>query len=51
MRRKAKATVALAKHEACKEWYDKMGTEEGERMIYKEATQRARPKRDIGECD
>ena len=49
MRRKEKATVAQAKHEACKEWYDKMGTEEGERMIYKEAKQKARSGRDIGE--
>ena len=34
--------------EAYKEWYDKMGTEEGERMIYKVAKQRARSRRDIG---
>ena len=46
MRRKAKA-----KHEACKEWYDKMGTEEGERLIYKVAKQRARSRRDTGEVN
>ena len=31
------AAVAKAKNEAYKEWYDKMGTEEGERLIYKVA--------------
>ena len=54
IKREAKAAVAKDKNEACKEWYDKMGTEEGERMIYKVAKQRARPRRDIGEvseCD
>ena len=39
-KREAKAAVAKAKNETCKEWYDKMGTEEGERMIYKVAKQR-----------
>jgi len=51
MKREAKATVAKHKKEAKKEWYDKMGTEEGERMIYKVAKQRARAKRDIGEVN
>ena len=51
MRRKAKVTVTQAKHEACKEWYDKMGTAEGDRMIYKVAKQRARSRRDIGEVN
>ena len=50
-KREAKAAVAKAKNEAYKEWYDKMGTEEGERMIYKVATQRARSRRDIGEVN
>ena len=40
-KREAKAAVAKAKNEAYKEWYDKMGTEEGERMIYMVAKQRA----------
>ena len=40
MKREAKAAVAKAKNEAYKEWYDKMGTEEGERTIYKVAKQR-----------
>ena len=52
-KREAKAAVAKAKNEADKEWHDKMGTEEGERMILKVAKQRARSRRDIGgsECD
>ena len=32
MKIEAKAAVAKAKNEAYKEWYDKMGTEEGEWM-------------------
>ena len=47
----AKAAVAKANNEAYKEWYDKMGTEEGERMIYKVAKQRARSRIDIGEVN
>ena len=50
-KREAKAAVAKAKNEAYKEWHDKMGTEEGERMIYKEAKQMARSRRDIGEVN
>ena len=50
-KRKAKAAVAKAENEAYKEWYDKMGTEEGEQMIYKMAKQRARSRRDIGEVN
>ena len=50
-KREAKAAVAKAKNEAYKEWYDKMGTEEGERVIYKVAKQRARSRRDIGEVN
>ena len=51
MKREAKVAVAKAKNEAYKEWYDKMGTEEGERLIYKVAKQRARSRRDIGEVN
>ena len=47
MKREAKAAVAKAKNEAYKRWHDKMGTEEGERMIYKVGKQRARSRRDI----
>ena len=43
--------MAKAKNEAYKEWYDKMGTEEGERLIYKVAQQRATSRRDIGEVN
>ena len=50
-KREAKSAVAKAKNEAYNEWYDKMGTEEGERMIYKVAKQRARSRRDIGEVN
>ena len=51
MKREAKAAVAKAKNEAYKERYDKMGTDEGERMIYRVANQRARSRRDIGEVN
>ena len=51
MKRQAKAAVAKAKTKAYKEWYDKMGTEEGERLIYKVAKQRARSRRYIGEVN
>ena len=50
-KREAKAAVAKAKNEAYRQWYDKMGTEEGERVIYKVAKQRARSRRDIGEVN
>ena len=50
-KREAKAAVAKAKNEAYYEWFDKMGTEEGERMIYEVAKQRARSRRDIGEVN
>ena len=43
MKREAKPAVYIkAKNETHEEWYDKMGTEEGEQMIYKMAKQRAR---------
>ena len=53
MKGEVKDAVAKATNEAYKEWHDKMRTEEGERMIYKVAKQRARPRRDVGgsECD
>ena len=51
MKREAKAAVAKAKNEAYKGWYEKMGTEEGERIIYKVAKQRVRSSRDIGEVN
>ena len=37
IKRDAKAAVAKVKYEAYKEWYDKMGTEEDVRIIYKVA--------------
>ena len=51
MKREAKPAVAKPKNEAFKEWYDKMGSEEGEQMIYEVAKQRARPRRNIGELN
>ena len=51
MKRKTRAAVAKAKNEVYKEWYDKMGTEEGERMIYKVAKQRAMSRKDTGEVN
>ena len=48
---RCKSAVAKARNEIYKEWYDKMGTEEGERMIYKMAKQRARSRRYIGEVN
>ena len=51
MKREAKPAVAKAKNKAYKEWYDKMGREEGERIIYKVAKQRARSRRDIEEVN
>ena len=50
-RREAKAAVAKAKHEAYKEWYDKMGPEEGERMIYKVAKAKIKKRHWGRECD
>ena len=47
MKREAKAALAKTKNEAYKDWYDKMGIEEGKRMIYKLAKQRARSTRDM----
>ena len=49
--REAKAAVAKDTNEAYKERYDKMGTEEGEGMIYKVAKQMASSRRDIGEVN
>ena len=47
LKREAKAAVAKTKNEA----YEKMGIEEGERMIYKVTNQRARSRRDIEELN
>ena len=51
MKRETKAAVAKYTNEAYKEWYDKMGTEEGERMIYKVTKQRASSRKEIGEVN
>ena len=46
-KKEAKRAVAKAKDEGYKEWYDNLGTKEGEKMIYRIARQRAEAKRDI----
>ncbi|XP_063595366.1 uncharacterized protein LOC134772326 [Penaeus indicus] len=48
-KRKAKRAVAKAKEEAWREWYEKMETNEGERIIYKVAKQRVQSRQDVGE--
>lgn len=48
-KRETKKVVAKAKEEAWADWYDNMETEEGEKMIYKVARQRAQSRQDIGE--
>ena len=45
----AKRAVAKAKEEAWTDWYTNMETEEGEKVIYKVAKQRAQTRLDIGE--
>ena len=48
-KKKAKVAVAKAKDNAYKKWYDKLGTKEGEDMIYRIKKQRAEKRRDITE--
>lgn len=48
-KRDAKRTVAKARDEAFREWYEKMNTKEGEKMIYRVAKQRAKTRKDVGE--
>ncbi|XP_047495893.1 uncharacterized protein LOC125043700 [Penaeus chinensis] len=48
-KREAKRAVAKDKEEAWREWYEKMETKEGERIIYKVAKQRAQSRQDVGE--
>ena len=49
LKREAKRVVAKAKSEAQKDWYEKLGTKEGEKIIYKVAKQRKNERKDIGE--
>ena len=51
MNKEAKAAVAKAKNEAYKEWYDKMRTEGGERMIYKVTKRKIKKRHWRSECD
>jgi len=46
-KRKAKAEVARAKEEAYSDWYEILGTKEGEQQIYRVIKQRAQLRRDI----
>ena len=48
-KRVAKRMVAIARREANSEWYEMMGTPEGEKMIYKIAESRKRSRQDVGE--
>ncbi|GFS06054.1 retrovirus-related Pol polyprotein LINE-1 [Elysia marginata] len=48
-KKEAKRTVAKAKEEGYKEWYENLDTREGEKTIYRIAKQRAEAKRDIKE--
>lgn len=45
----AKQAVAKAKEECYKEWYENLGTKEGEETIYRIAKQRTKARADIGE--
>ena len=49
-KKKAKKVVAQSRSIASKSLYDKLGTLEGEQMIYRIAKTRERAKRDIEEC-
>ena len=48
-KRITKRMVAIARGEANREWYDMMGTPEGEKIIYKIAESRRRSRQDVGE--
>ena len=48
-KRVAKRMVAIAKGETKREWYEMMGTPEGEKIIYKIAESRRRSRQDVGE--
>ena len=48
-KKKAKQAVAKAKEACYKEWYEKLGTKEGEQTIYRIAKQRANSRKDIGD--
>ena len=50
-KQKAKRAVAKAKESAWKEWYDNLGTKEGEDNTYKIAKARAKHKKNITHCD
>ena len=49
-KRKSKKAVAQARSIASKPLYDKLGTPEGEQMVYRIAKARERSRRDIEEC-
>ena len=49
LKREAKRIVAKAKSEAHRDWYEKLGTKEGEKIIYRVAKQRKNERKDIGE--
>ena len=47
MKKEAKRTVARAKQAACKEFYEKLGTKEGEKNIYRVAKDRNKKSQDM----
>ena len=48
-KRVAKRMVAIAKREANREWYEKLETTEGEKIIYRVAEARRKERQDVGE--
>ncbi|XP_066958471.1 uncharacterized protein [Macrobrachium rosenbergii] len=48
-KRETKRVVATAKGEARREWYEKMGTPEGEKIIYRIAEVRRKDRQAVGE--
>lgn len=48
-KRKAKTAVAVAKRNAYKDWYEKLETPEGEKIIYRVAKARNETRKDVGE--
>ena len=48
-KRKAKRAVAIAKRHAYRDWYEKLDTPEGEKIIYRVAKARNEGRKDVGE--
>ena len=48
-KRKAKRVVAIARRHAYRDWYEKLDTPEGEKIIYRVAKARNEGRKDVGE--